>query len=144
MPILVLFADHLRPTLAGMFGVVACFAIFYLATAFALGYGTTALGHGRAGIPRDPAGAILFLALGVIISGVLSDRHGMMPMLRWGFAGCVVAGLLLGPMLGAASLFVIWLWLALRAVRDGLRLRPARRLAARAVPGAACATPASR
>lgn len=112
VPILVLFRDHLRPTLAGVFGVVACFAIFYLATAFALGYGTTVLGHGRQEFLAIELAAILFLALGVIISSVLSDRHGMMPMLRWGFAGCVVAGLLMGSMLGAASMFVIWLWLA--------------------------------
>jgi len=33
-------------------------------------------------------------------------------MLRWGFAGAAVSGLLMGPMLGAASLFVVFLWLA--------------------------------
>src|SRR3546814_1435627 len=40
-----LFRHHLVATLAGTFAVVACFAIFYLATSFALAHGTTALGY---------------------------------------------------------------------------------------------------
>jgi MFS family permease len=112
VPIVELFRDHLRATLAGVFGVVACFALFYLATAFALGYGTKELGHGREAFLAIELAAIPFLAGGVILSSVLADRRGAMPMLRLGFAGCAVAGLLMGPMLGAGSLFVIWLWLA--------------------------------
>ncbi|WEK00760.1 MAG: MFS transporter [Candidatus Sphingomonas phytovorans] len=112
VPLVVLFRDHLRPTMAGIFGVVACFALFYLATAFALGYGTTVLGHGRQAFLAIELAAILFLALGVVVASVLADRRGAMPMLRWGFAGCAVAGLLMGPMLGAVSLAVVFLWLA--------------------------------
>src|SRR5690606_24144805 len=47
VPLADLFRNHLRATLAGTFSVVACFAVFYLATAFALGYGTSTLGFGR-------------------------------------------------------------------------------------------------
>src|SRR3546814_11365113 len=45
VPLGELFRHHLVATLAGTFAVVACFAIFYLATSFALAHGTTALGY---------------------------------------------------------------------------------------------------
>src|SRR3546814_12399719 len=44
VPFASLFRHHTRATLAGTFAVVACFAIFYIANAFALGYGTTPAG----------------------------------------------------------------------------------------------------
>ena len=112
VPIATLFRRHLRATVAGTFGVVACFALFYLTTAFALSYGTTTLGHGRQAFLGLELGAILFLALGVVVSCTLADRTGATTMLRWGFAGCVVSGVLMGPMLGSASSLVVFAWLA--------------------------------
>lgn len=112
VPIAELFRSHLRPTIVGTAGVIACFALFYLTTAFALSYGTTTLGHGRQAFLGVEIAAILFLALGVIVSCTIADRTGAQAMLRWGFAGCVVSGLLMGPMLGAASLWVVFAWLA--------------------------------
>lgn len=45
VPLGELFRHHLIATLAGTFAVVACFAIFYLATSFALAHGTSKLGY---------------------------------------------------------------------------------------------------
>jgi MFS family permease len=112
VPIATLFRSHLRPTIAGTVGVIACFALFYLTTAFALSYGTTTLGHGRQAFLGLEIAAILFLTLGVIVSCTLADRTGAQAMLRWGFAGCVLSGLLMGPMLGAETLWVVFAWLA--------------------------------
>ena len=112
VPAATLFAHHLRPVLAGTAAVVACFAIFYLATAFALGYGTTVLGHGREAFLGVQLVAILFLAAGVIVSSVMADRRGPPMMLALGFCGCIAVGLAMGPMLGAASLAVVFVWLA--------------------------------
>src|SRR3546814_8786649 len=42
VPLGAVLRDHARALLAGIFAVVACFAIFYLATSFALAPGTTA------------------------------------------------------------------------------------------------------
>jgi MFS family permease len=112
VPIATLMKDHLRPTIAGTVGVIACFALFYLATAFALSYGTTTLGHDRQAFLGVEIAAILFLALGVIVSCTIADRTGAQPMLRIGFAGCALSGLLMGPMLGAASLWIVFVWLA--------------------------------
>src|SRR5690606_31210056 len=44
VPLAELFKRHLMPTIAGTFAVVACFAVFYLSTAFALGYGVQTQG----------------------------------------------------------------------------------------------------
>ncbi|MET3759696.1 MFS transporter [Sphingomonas sp. UYEF23] len=124
VPIAELFRHHLRATLAGTGAVIACFALFYLTTAFALSYGTTTLGHSRQAFLGIEIGAILFLALGVIISCTLADRTGARPMLRWGFLGCAVSGLLMGPMLGATSLWIVFAWLALSLFAMGFAYGP--------------------
>ena len=112
VPIATLVRHHGRALVAGTGAVVACFALFYLATAFTLGYGTKTLGYGRQAMLGVELVAILFLAAGVIVSSVVADRVGAGRMLVIGFVGCIVAGLLMGAMLGAGSLFVIFLWLA--------------------------------
>ncbi|MEX7233460.1 MFS transporter, partial [Pseudomonas aeruginosa] len=68
VPIATLLTQHLRATLAGTFGVIACFALFYLATAFALGYGTKTLGYSREAFLGVELVAIWFLAGGVIVA----------------------------------------------------------------------------
>ncbi len=112
VPIATLVQHHGRALLAGTGAVIACFALFYLATAFTLGYGTKTLGYGRQAMLGAELAAILFLAAGVIVASVIADRTGARRMLVIGFLGCIVAGLAMGPMLGAGSLFVIFLWLA--------------------------------
>lgn len=124
VPIADLFRHHLRATTAGTIGVVACFALFYLTTAFALSYGTTTLGHGRQEFLGLEIGAILFLALGIVMASVLADRFGPTMMLRFGFAGCVLSGLLMGPMLGATSPLVVFAWLALSLFAMGFAYGP--------------------
>ena len=107
VPIATLVRHHGRALIAGTGGVVACFALFYLATAFTLGYGTKTLGYGRQAMLGVELAAILFLAAGVIVASVMADRTGARRMLVIGFLGCIVAGLAMGPMLGAGSLFVM-------------------------------------
>jgi MFS family permease len=124
VPIATLFGSHLRATIAGTTGVVACFALFYLTTAFALSYGTTTLGYGRQAFLGVEIGAILFLALGVIVACTLADRTGATRMLRWGFVGCVLSGLLMGPMLGSGSLGIVFVWLAASLFAMGFAYGP--------------------
>ena len=124
VPIADLFRHHLRATVAGTFAVIACFALFYLTTAFALSYGTTTLGHGRQAFLGLEIGAILFLALGVIVSSVLADRTGAPAMLRLGFVGCIVSGVLMGPLLGADSLWLVFGWLAFSLFAMGFAYGP--------------------
>ncbi len=124
VPIAALVADHGRAVLAGTCGVVACFALFYLATAFALGYGTTALGYTREQFLAIELGAILFLAAGVIVASMLADRSSAERMLVIGFVGCIAAGLSMGPMLGSGSIGGVFAWLALALFVMGFAYGP--------------------
>jgi MFS family permease len=124
VPLIEVLRDYPRQAIGGTFAVVACFAIFYLTTAFALGYGTTKLGYARATFLEVQLGAILFLALGIIAAGYLSDRFNPRIVLMSGCAGTVVAGFLLAPMLGSGSLPVIFLFLSQALFLMGLAYGP--------------------
>lgn len=112
VPFLELMRHHAGQVVAGMFGVVACFSLFWTATAFALGYGTTMLGYSRASFLTVELGAILFMAAAIVTASWLSDRLAPERVLIVGCAGTIVAGILLAPMLGSGSLVTIFAFLA--------------------------------
>ena len=113
VPLVELFLNHWRATLAGIFAVVSCFAIFYIATAFALGHGTSSLGYSREQFLSVQLGAILFLAAGIILAGWLSDRFDARSILMLGCACVIPSGLLLAPMMVSYALPLVFLFLAL-------------------------------
>jgi MFS family permease len=103
VPLVELIRDHGRATLCGIAAAVTCFAIFYIATAFALGYGTTALGYTRSDFLTLQLGAILFLAAGILIAGWLSDRTSLQRVLMLGSLSSVVLGATMGPLMQAGT-----------------------------------------
>ncbi|WEK42641.1 MAG: MFS transporter [Candidatus Sphingomonas colombiensis] len=107
-----LLRDHWRMALGGTFGAIACFAVYYIATAFALGYATTTLGIDRQTFLGLQLGAILFMALGIVLSGVWADRTSPGNVLTWGCVGAILAGFLLVPGLGSGALGSIFAALA--------------------------------
>ena len=113
MPLASLFKHHLGAAIAGTFAVVACFAIYYIATAFALGYGTTTLKIDRSDFLSIQLGAILFMALSILIAGWWADKTSPTRVLAWGCVGTVFMGLIFGPMMGAGMLLPIFLILSL-------------------------------
>ena len=113
MPLASLFKHHLGAAIAGTFAVVACFAIYYIATAFALGYGTTTLNIDRSDFLSIQLGAILFMALSILIAGWWADKTSPTRVLAWGCVGTVFMGLIFGPMMGAGTLLPIFLILSL-------------------------------
>ena len=117
------FARHTPAILCGTFTAVACFAFFYLATAFALGYGTTTRGIPRETFLSVQLFAILFLAAGILTSGAWSDRKSPKAVLVAGCALGVPLGFGLAPMLGG-SLFAIALFLSLALFVMGLLYGP--------------------
>jgi MFS family permease len=104
VPIAELVRTHLGATIAGTFAVVACFAIFYIATAFALGYGTVTLGHDRERFLGVQLFAILFMAGGILIAGWLSDIMNPRRVLMGGCIGTVLVGFTIAPLLGSGTL----------------------------------------
>ncbi len=98
--------------LAGTAGVVAAFALFYLSTAFALGHLTTARGEPRETILGLQLAANLFLALGIALAAIWSDKYGARKVLGWGAGATVVLGLAFGPAIAGGTLPVVFATLA--------------------------------
>jgi MFS family permease len=104
--------DHWAPTLAACAAVVSAFAIFYLSTAFALSQMTAARGVSRETMLALQLAANLFLALGIVLAAIGSDRTSPQRMLAWGAAATVVLGLVFGPALAGGSLALVFVTLA--------------------------------
>lgn len=112
VPIGELFKRHLLPTLAGTFAVVACFAIFYLSTSFALAHGTTTLGYPKEQFLLIQLGAILFMAGGIIFAGYWSDAASPHKVLTWGCGATILIGFTFGPALASQSWGLVFAGLA--------------------------------
>jgi metabolite-proton symporter len=115
---------HGGALVGGTFAVVACFAIFYLATAFALGYGTSTLGYSRETFLGVQLGAIIFLAVGIVAAGWWSDVANPRRVLIAGCVATLVIGAVMGPMMGSGSLMLIWAWLSLALFAMGFVYGP--------------------
>jgi MFS family permease len=112
VPLGVVLRDHWAPTLAACAAVVSAFAIFYLSTAFALSHMTSARGVSRETMLALQLTANLFLALGIVLAAIGSDRGSPRRMLIWGAAATVVLGLVFGPALAGGSLALVFTTLA--------------------------------
>lgn len=101
VPLATVLTEHGRATLLGTLAMVACYAVFYLSTVFALGYGTAELGYARSTFLIFECVAVCFMALGIPLSGAAADRFGRKPVLISGLVATMLLGLALGPMLGS-------------------------------------------
>lgn len=124
VPFGTLLRQHPGAVLAGSAAVIACFAIFYLSTAFALSFATTERGIPRQDFQLVLLGAIVFLALGIAIAAVLSDRVGARRVLASGAAATVVLGLAFGPILTHGSLPAIFALLSIALLTMGFVYGP--------------------
>ena len=124
VPLGELFRHHWRETLGGTFGVVACFCIYYIATAFALGYGTTTLGIPRETFLQVQLVAILFMAGGIVWAGYWADASTPRIVLAVGCALSIGAGFLLAPMMAAGDLLLIGGFLSLLLLLMGFVYGP--------------------
>ena len=107
VPFTELFRRHTGAVLAGSAGAIACFAIFYLATAFALSFGTKQLGYPRESFLEVQLAANCFLALGIVLAAIHADRKGARTTLAMGAMATVLIGLAFGPGLASGSLWVV-------------------------------------
>ena len=124
VPLAEVIRDHGRAVLTGTFGVVACFAVFYISTAFALGYGTTALGYTREAFLKLQLGAILFMAGGILVAGWLSDVWTPRRVLMIGCVGTIIAGALLPVLLLSEFPAGVFVWLAIALTAMGFVYGP--------------------
>lgn len=124
VPLATLFQSHLGAAIAGTFAVVACFAIYYIATAFALGYGTTILKIDREIFLAVQLGAIMFMAISILIAGWWADRTTPTRVLIAGCLGTVLMGAAFGPALATGGLLPIFLILSLALFMMGFVYGP--------------------
>jgi MFS family permease len=124
IPLVELFRTQWRQTLAGTGAVIVCFAIYYLTTAFALGYGTTELGYDKREFLSVQLFAILFMAVGIVVAGYAADRWSSRGVLMVGSAIAILVGFAMGPMFGAGSLSTIALFLCVGLFTMGLVYGP--------------------
>jgi MFS family permease len=112
VPIATLLRGHAPAVLAGIAGVVACFAVFYLATTFALSFATTTLGYAKQEFLGIQLGANTFFALGILFAGWWADKSSVRRVLGTGAALTALIGLVFGTGLGSGSLPVVFSTLA--------------------------------
>ncbi len=124
VPLAEVLRTHLGATIAGTLGVVACFAVYYIATVFALGYGVTTLGIDRQTMLGIQLVAILFMAVGIGLAGWAADRFGASRVLVFGCALVVVAGLALAPLLQTGRVAGAFAFLALALFAMGFVYGP--------------------
>ena len=120
-----LVSRHFKPLLVGTIGAIACFALYYVVTAFALNYGTKTLGYSPKDFLSAQLGAILFMGLGIYLSAWLSDLHfDERRVLMAGCVGTMAAGLLMAPLMLSGSLVQVFLFLALSLMLMGFVYGP--------------------
>ena len=124
VPLGEVLAKHWRPLLGGTFGVICCFCIYYLSTAFALGYGVGTLGYAREDFLGVQLIAILFMAAGIIWAGYWADAKTPRHVLMWGCALTIAGGFLLAPLMGAGALALIGVFLAINLLLMGFVYGP--------------------
>jgi MFS family permease len=113
VPLGELLCDHWKATLCGTLAAICCFAVYYLMTAFALGYGAKDLGYGRTAMLSAQLIGILFMAAGIVVAGYWADAASPRRVLMAGCAMTVGVGILLPLMMVAGSLPTIGAFLAI-------------------------------
>ncbi len=124
VPLAEVLRDHWRPLLQGSLAMVGCYALFYVSTVFALGYGTGA-GH----IPRTRflgllCGAVVFMAAATPLAAAAADRFGRRRVLAAGFALAALSGFAMPGLLGQGSTAGVFTFLALELALMGLTFAP--------------------
>jgi metabolite-proton symporter len=124
VPLGELFGRYGWQTLAGTFSMVGVYALFYLSTVFAIGYGTTALKFPSRDFLTLECFAIIGMAVAIPISGHLADRFGRRPVLIVGFVLTALSGFLFKAGLGSPSMSVVGLFLFGQLFLMGLVFAP--------------------
>ena len=124
MPLAEMLGRHWRPLIQGSLSIVVCYALFYISTVFALGYGV-----GTRHIPRsDFLGmlcvAVVFMAIATPISAALADRFGRRPVLMAASGLAALSGFLMPGMLGSGSTGEVLAFLSIELGLMGLTFAP--------------------
>jgi MFS family permease len=123
VPLGAMMRDHWRPLIQGSLAIVVCYALFYIATVYTLGYGVKALGIPRTSFLGLLCGAIVFMAVMTPVSAALADRLGRRPVLLASALLAVAVGVAM-PALLAGGTAGVFAFLALALGVMGLSFAP--------------------
>jgi metabolite-proton symporter len=123
VPLVETLRDHWRGVIQGSLAIVVCYALFYVSTVFALGYGVTTLHMARTDFLTMLCVAALFMAAATPISAALADRFGRRPVLLAASIVAAAVGLAM-PALFAAGPFGALAFLSLALAAMGLTFAP--------------------
>jgi metabolite-proton symporter len=98
LPMFVVFREHWRMLVLGMFAALATFVLFYLMTVFALSWATSALGYARKDFLILQMIGVLFFAVSIPLSAVVADRRGRRAMLLAASVAIFLFGLAFAPL----------------------------------------------
>ncbi|WP_420139254.1 MFS transporter [Sphingomonas sp.] len=125
IPLGELVTRHFGPLAAGTIGAIVSFTLYYVATAFALGYGTKTLGYGMRQFLAVQLAAIPFMVAGIYASARLADlQFDERRMLILGCIAAIASGVLLAPLMRSGSLLLVFLFLALAMTSKGMIFGP--------------------
>jgi MFS family permease len=103
VPLATLFANHAFGLFGGTMVVVVCMALYYLATAFTVGYGNAVLKIDKNMLLEGQLIAAFFMGLGVVCAGFLTDKRSAREVLIAGCGLAAAVGLMLAPALNTHS-----------------------------------------
>ena len=123
VPLLEVLRGHWLSLIQGSLAIVVCYALFYVTSVFALGYGVNALHIARTDFLAMLCLAAACMALATPLSAALADRWGRRPVLLAASALAMLVGLALPSLLSAGALGAL-AFVCLALVVMGLTFAP--------------------
>ncbi len=124
VPLGEVLSRHRGAMLGGTIGAIACFATYYIATAFLLGYGTKTLGYTMQDFLRVQLVAILFMAGGIYLAAWMADaKYDERRVLAGGCVLVALSGFAMAPLM-SAGLGGVFIFLSLLLLAMGFVYGP--------------------
>ncbi len=124
VPLAEVLRRHSRNLVLGALAIVACYAIFYISTVFALDYGVRVAHIQRGRFLQLMCLAAVAMAVVTPVSAALADRFGCRRVLLAGLVLTGLSGFALAPLLGAGDAAHALLFLLLELGLMGLIFAP--------------------
>ena len=124
MPMMEVLTKHTSTLVLATLLSITTFAVFYLMTVFTLSWGTSVLHYPRSSFLIAQMIGVLFFAIGVPISGMLSGKFGCGKVLIVTMLSAIVFGLLFAPLFTSGSWLTTVVFLAIGLLLMGFTYGP--------------------
>lgn len=143
LPMAQVLIHHPGALLAGTFGAIATFVLFYLMTVFALSWGTSQLGYTREQFLLLQLGSVVCFAVTIPLSAMFADRRGRRLAMILSTLAVIGFGICFAPLFSTGSAWGTLLFLGLGLGIMGLTYGPLGTILAQMFPTAVRYTGAS-